>query len=69
MAALLEVPEYLELNSVAKRIIKFSHETTCPNYICIKQMNIDAETKTSVHTSSINMLAIANGKAFELLPF
>jgi hypothetical protein len=32
-------------------------------------MNIDAETKTSLHSSSIDMLAVANGKAFEYLPF
>jgi hypothetical protein len=36
-----------------------------------KLMNIDAETNTLRHTSSsiIDMLAVANGKAFEFLPF
>ena len=59
---------YPELNLVAKRI-KFSRKTACPNFICIKQMDVDAETKTSLRSSSIDMLAVANGKAFELMPF
>ena len=35
----------------------------------LKLINIDAETKTSLHSSSIDMLAVANGKPFEYLPF
>jgi hypothetical protein len=34
-----------------------------------KLMNVDAETKTLLHSSSIDMLAVANGKAFEFMPF